>query len=61
MEPEFAHCLKELENFCHCLEQLSLRINKLVQEKNGTAQTWMNLSSSWVSYGGTERNPNLFM
>lgn len=22
---------------------------------------WMNLSSSWVSYGGIERNPGLFM
>jgi hypothetical protein len=61
MEPEFGHCLKELEDFCHHLGQLSLRVDKLVQEQNGIARNWMNLSSSWVSYGGIERNPNLFM
>ncbi|KAI8637877.1 Vps5 C terminal like-domain-containing protein [Parasitella parasitica] len=61
MEPEFGHFLKELDTFSHNLHQVSARLDKLVQEQNSMARSWMNLSSSWVSYGGIERNASLFI
>lgn len=77
MEPEFGYCIKELITFSNNLNHILTRLEKLVNEENGIyclifhcsftkesvemAHCWINLSSSWVSYGGIERNPGLFM
>ncbi|KAI7890597.1 uncharacterized protein EV154DRAFT_510918 [Mucor mucedo] len=61
MEPEFEYCMKELTTFSSNLSQIIARLEKLVNEENEMSICWMNLSSSWVSYGGIERNPGLFI
>ncbi|KAK4514315.1 uncharacterized protein ATC70_001907 [Mucor velutinosus] len=61
MEPEFGHCMQELDTFSQNLRHASARLDKLVQEQHSMARSWINMASSWVSYGGIERNPNLFI
>ncbi|KAI9475471.1 MAG: hypothetical protein EXX96DRAFT_267420 [Benjaminiella poitrasii] len=61
MEPEFGQCLRKLNTFHQNSSQLSTQLNKLQQEQKDLAQTCLNLSSAWVSYGGLERNSHLFI
>ncbi|CEP12488.1 hypothetical protein [Parasitella parasitica] len=61
MEPEFGHFLNVLDTLSYNLHQASAKLDKLVQEQSLMARSWMHLSSSWVSYGGIERDPSLFI
>ncbi|KAI8380139.1 hypothetical protein BD560DRAFT_388690 [Blakeslea trispora] len=61
MEPEFGYCLRQLSTFGQHLHHLSVHLDKFVQHQTDFAKSWAGLSSAWVSYGGTERNPNLFI
>ncbi|OBZ88696.1 Vacuolar protein sorting-associated protein 17 [Choanephora cucurbitarum] len=61
MEPEFGSCSRQLSTFGQHLHHLSVHLDRLVQHQTGFARCWAGLSNAWVSYGGTERNPNLFI
>ncbi|CAO3653670.1 unnamed protein product [Mucor hiemalis] len=61
MEPEFGFWIKELATYLQNLQHMATRIENLALQENELAQCWLDLSSSWVSYGGIERNPSLFI
>ncbi|KAI8053128.1 uncharacterized protein B0P05DRAFT_307237 [Gilbertella persicaria] len=61
MEPEFGYCSSQLSGFVQHMHQLSTRLDKLAQTQTDAARCWLSLSNAWVSYGGIERNPSLFI
>ncbi|KAI8375766.1 hypothetical protein EDC96DRAFT_571854 [Choanephora cucurbitarum] len=61
MGPEFGSCSRQLSTFGQHLHHLSVHLDRLVQHQTEFARCWAGLSNAWVSYGATERNPNLFI
>ncbi|ORE12086.1 hypothetical protein BCV72DRAFT_311001 [Rhizopus microsporus var. microsporus] len=61
MDPEFTFWTNRLSIVLHQLHQWLIQNNKFVQEHKAMSDGWINLSSSFVSFGAMEGNPELFI
>ncbi|KAG0174515.1 SCF ubiquitin ligase complex subunit cdc4 [Apophysomyces sp. BC1034] len=61
MEPEFSHFSEQLSHFGDHLGQWQLQTQRVEMAQKDSAQAWIELASSWIAYGGMERDPDLFI
>ncbi|KAI9308663.1 hypothetical protein BJ944DRAFT_285225 [Cunninghamella echinulata] len=61
MNPEFNHNVEQLEFFSQQLMNFQEKIQELALKQNSYSNVWLGLASSWISYGGLERSPMLFI
>ncbi|KAF7721675.1 Vacuolar protein sorting-associated protein 17 [Apophysomyces ossiformis] len=61
MEPEFRQFSEQLTQFSHHLAQWQLQTQRVEIAQKESAQAWIEMASSWITYGGMERDPDLFI
>ncbi|KAI9495485.1 hypothetical protein BDB00DRAFT_813514 [Zychaea mexicana] len=61
LEPEFWLLSEQIDAFRLYLGHLQPCLSRVAREQKGSAQAWMELASMWITYGGMERHPELFV
>ncbi|KAI9259432.1 hypothetical protein BDA99DRAFT_560867 [Phascolomyces articulosus] len=61
LEPEFWILNEQIDAFRLYLGQLLPCLSRVALEQKGSAEAWMDLASMWITYGGMERHPELFI
>ncbi|KAL0080472.1 hypothetical protein F4703DRAFT_1868874 [Phycomyces blakesleeanus] len=61
MEPAYIQQQAYLADILQSFQDLSRQIERTSSEHKMLSQSWVELGSSWITYGGRERNPCLFI
>ncbi|KAI8141159.1 hypothetical protein BJV82DRAFT_619490 [Fennellomyces sp. T-0311] len=61
LEPEFWVLNEQIDAFRLYLGLLQPCLSRVLREQKGCAQAWIDLASVWITYGGMERHPELFI
>ncbi|KAI7852475.1 hypothetical protein BDC45DRAFT_607343 [Circinella umbellata] len=61
LEPEFWILNEQIDTFRLYLGRLQPCLSRVAHEQKGSAEAWMDLASIWITYGGMERHPELFI
>ncbi|KAI9017968.1 hypothetical protein CLU79DRAFT_837459 [Phycomyces nitens] len=61
MEPAYMQQQACLTDILQTFKDWSLQIERISNEHKLISQSWVELGSSWITYGGRERNPCLFI